>query len=208
MLCAGLLITALMGQGPMIAYAAQYYNPPGSHRQATHSQLYVCDFDGRHRRQLTFAKGDSFSVRWVNQNEIQFQRQFKEGGPDSTFKLDLRTGKEHLISRSQYGSEDGAGEEPTLAHLLEYGERGSGFEQVETSESVLTGPDGNAKVVFDGGEASVDNAGKRTPIHLAYGLHRAFWLAKTHYLWLTSWTTCSTGGQTIDIHRANCRMRF
>ena len=199
MLLAGLLVTALLDNGPVIAYSAQFYNPPGSHRPATHSQVYICDFDGRHRRQLTFAKGESFSVHWVGRNTLEFDRRFGYEGLVSTFRLDLRTGRERFVQKSADGLAYPSGEDPTELFARGPGGGGLGVERIDHN-ATLENPAAGGKVVLKDGEVFVDKDGHQVPIKFAYGAHRTYWIPKTHDLWLSSWTSNSTSGESIDIH--------
>jgi hypothetical protein len=54
---------------PMLAFSARIYYPPGDKR-ISHSQLFLSDLHGGHRRQLTHGGSDVGLVRWIAKGQL------------------------------------------------------------------------------------------------------------------------------------------
>lgn len=73
-----------------VAYIVGKYHPPGDKR-ISHNTLYLSDFHGRHRKQLTFGEGEPRQVRWVGRNHLAWI--ISNGSQVSIRMLNLRTWK-------------------------------------------------------------------------------------------------------------------
>lgn len=59
----------LASKGPLVAFTARFYNPPGDKRIA-HHEVYVCDLLGHGRRRVSSGKFDCNWVRWAGHDKL------------------------------------------------------------------------------------------------------------------------------------------
>ena len=85
-----LVLATSHGSGPLVAFTARIYNPPGSTKPKSRCQLYLCDFDGRHRRQLTFGREDVIDLGWDSKTMLRFAT---ASHPTRWIGCDIRTGE-------------------------------------------------------------------------------------------------------------------
>lgn len=72
-----------------VAFTARYYFA-GSRR--SFGQVYVCDLDGRHRRQLTHERSDCDAVRWDGQSRVTYMV-----GGTILKEVNIRTGRSRTL---------------------------------------------------------------------------------------------------------------
>jgi hypothetical protein len=73
LLCASAVVFSAPPKDPLqMAFVARFYTPVGS-KKISHSEVYVCDLNGGHLRQLTHG-ANAVMVRWIGRNRLVYQK--------------------------------------------------------------------------------------------------------------------------------------